>query len=1272
MISFLLRLYGNRSLSRRRFTNSVVLACLLSLLFFTPLTTGAKNVSIKNKPTIAVLRFKNESQTDRLVLFETGLPQMIISDLANISSINVVERERIDQLLSEVNISDAIPMDDVTVQKAGKALGADYLLKGIFNEKIVSGKPLTESILTISVQIFDVSANKPVKQVVVQGKSDKFFKLEKDIVQNVIMELKILITEEEKVRVEQVDVRSLEAQLHYLKGWETMGPLGDDEEAIKKLKMAIYLDPDFELAYHRLAGVYSALHRTRNDIEKAIKGYEELIKKFPKSKYMVDYLCALAFTSYQADRWLVNKNLYHKKAIWALTKRLEEYTNENFLLRGCKIEFYDPGEFGARIVMDKTPRGCAIMLRECYYKIGEPEKAKEVHEKWLGSFGFGEKVNYYTNKKEYGKVIELCQEKINENKNGDSFVTYETLHRMGKVYYDKLKDNEKALESFRRALTYLPPGETAFRDRDGFSFLSAPSLTELIIRCFDDESVERINECRWAINFYLNRNIPRSEKRSGIKKSFYLMMDTYHRRKDIDGAISAYEEIKALVADEDIVHLGYGERFLEDWLIKTGRRKKDETWIAYDPQEETNFFKMHYQPTAVFVDSDYLYWGLGRGYEIDYPARRRPRIFHGCVLGKYLKAEDRWEMIPIPDEQFYDFLISQMLLVDGEIWLTCYPRGIVKYNISSGAFSFITTKDGLPSNSVHCLACVNNAVWFGFGEMDRYDRRADKAGGILRIDDTGDIIPYVDAEATTHPVTALSADGSLLWIGTSNGTISQFDTKTQKWRIMKKVSGEVKQIVVGEDDVWFACMRDGLYRYNQRDEKWQHYKHEYGEWKNVPLSVQCTLHVDSVNRIAVSGNKLWVSITPHYSHHSGTIGIDMLDIKTGSWQPLGGGVGGTFGIAIDQGEVWVASHKIMRYKKFKTRSEISHKEKIAVYWNRIQTLHKQGRDKEAISLVIEIWDNEHLSSDKKEDIRFILKEMDKEHSVKILLLESMTKGEERLKYFIGRNELWRSLHSELENILCDTLQSRDPIVRQEAAGRLGYVGSKDSIIPLVTALERPDQNTVVGVADALNDMARYANPELLALMRDEAVEPLGRQLMGGSGTGYHAAAALGKIGGAKSLDILLSALNNSDGQRRRSIVRALGEIGSSKAIDSIVNLLKIPDTKLQRDICKALGKIGGQNSLDILLNLLDNCNKDILSSIVWALGEIGNPKTVEPLVELLHIPDIHIKRAVCKALGKIGDKRAMKYIEPLLSNDNERVRYSADKALRELSKKQAK
>ena len=70
------------------------------------------------------------------------------------------------------------------------------------------------------------------------------------------------------------------------------------------IRFVFYLDPNFELAYYKLAERNDL--GTRYGIEKAVKGYEELINRFPKSKYMVDYLYALAIVCYRADWWLVD------------------------------------------------------------------------------------------------------------------------------------------------------------------------------------------------------------------------------------------------------------------------------------------------------------------------------------------------------------------------------------------------------------------------------------------------------------------------------------------------------------------------------------------------------------------------------------------------------------------------------------------------------------------------------------------------------------------------------------------------------------------------------------------------------------------------------------------------------------------------------------------------------------------------------------------------------------------------------------------------------
>jgi TolB-like protein len=103
---------------------------LASVAIFAPAIVHAQN-----KPVIAVLYFDNNSIGKDHADYDgvgKGIADMLITDMASNPSVTVVERERIQALLTEQSLTMAKTIDPQTAIKLGKIIGAQYMITGGF------------------------------------------------------------------------------------------------------------------------------------------------------------------------------------------------------------------------------------------------------------------------------------------------------------------------------------------------------------------------------------------------------------------------------------------------------------------------------------------------------------------------------------------------------------------------------------------------------------------------------------------------------------------------------------------------------------------------------------------------------------------------------------------------------------------------------------------------------------------------------------------------------------------------------------------------------------------------------------------------------------------------------------------------------------------------------------------------------------------------------------------------------------------------------------
>jgi TolB-like protein len=125
------------------------------------------------KPTVAVLYFDYGGKKADLEPLREGLAQMLITDLAELREIRVVERARLKAVLEEHNLAASGKVDAASAARIGKLLGANELVLGSFFD--LAGT------LRVDARVVEVETGKIVRSVGVNGPAADFWTLERDL-----------------------------------------------------------------------------------------------------------------------------------------------------------------------------------------------------------------------------------------------------------------------------------------------------------------------------------------------------------------------------------------------------------------------------------------------------------------------------------------------------------------------------------------------------------------------------------------------------------------------------------------------------------------------------------------------------------------------------------------------------------------------------------------------------------------------------------------------------------------------------------------------------------------------------------------------------------------------------------------------------------------------------------------------------------------------------------------------------------------------------------
>ncbi|MBI5867365.1 MAG: hypothetical protein HZB43_03615 [candidate division Zixibacteria bacterium] len=199
--------------------------------------------------TLAVLYFENNSIVDKQTLdpLSKGLADMLVTDLAKISGLQVVERERIQYILDEIKMEQSEYFDQKSAVRVGKLLGAHTLLMGGF---IKSDKKT----IRIDARLIKTETGELIKADHVEGNPKKLAQLEGELAIKIASDLSLAVEEKQKEAIHANSGQPIEAVLAYTRGLNF-----EDEqkfaEAYEAYKQALALYPQLDAAKDRMSAL---------------------------------------------------------------------------------------------------------------------------------------------------------------------------------------------------------------------------------------------------------------------------------------------------------------------------------------------------------------------------------------------------------------------------------------------------------------------------------------------------------------------------------------------------------------------------------------------------------------------------------------------------------------------------------------------------------------------------------------------------------------------------------------------------------------------------------------------------------------------------------------------------------------------------------------------------------------------------------------------------------------------------------------------------------
>ena len=192
--------------------------------------------AVAGKNTLAVLYFQNKTGQTGLDPLQKGIALMLTTDLSKVKGIQVVERIKLQALVDELSLSVSGLVEPNTAPRVGKLLGAQWIVGGL----ILEGKA---NQIQLQSNPLDVPAQEILGQPTVEGPFVELFRVEKDLLFEIIKLLQIELKPAEEVELRKPCSKNPRALTAFFKGIEA-SDREDYKAAGEFYQRALKEDPD--------------------------------------------------------------------------------------------------------------------------------------------------------------------------------------------------------------------------------------------------------------------------------------------------------------------------------------------------------------------------------------------------------------------------------------------------------------------------------------------------------------------------------------------------------------------------------------------------------------------------------------------------------------------------------------------------------------------------------------------------------------------------------------------------------------------------------------------------------------------------------------------------------------------------------------------------------------------------------------------------------------------------------------------------------------------
>ncbi|MDH5203766.1 MAG: protein kinase, partial [Nitrospirota bacterium] len=355
---------------------AVVFIVILAILIWQLLPQREALPVPSDKPSVAVMYFKNNTGEENLDHWRSALSDLLIADLAQSRYLHVLSGDNLYNILRQLNLLEARSYSREEMEKVALRGGVNHIIQGDLSR---AGDNFRINIVLQKADTGEILGSESV-----DGKGEASIlsmvdELTRRIKTNFMLSAEEIASDIDR-EVKKIATSSPEALRYYTQGRE-LHHKAEYRKSIQIMEKALALDPEFAMAYRSMAMSYSNLLMFSETKRYLRKAFELKDRLSDRERYLIE------------AEYYRGSDLTYDKAIEAYTKHLNLYpddtiANTNLGILYMSAEQWDKAIERFKIGIQYKDRSFFpyVNISEAYRAKGMYQTAREVLEGYIQNF----------------------------------------------------------------------------------------------------------------------------------------------------------------------------------------------------------------------------------------------------------------------------------------------------------------------------------------------------------------------------------------------------------------------------------------------------------------------------------------------------------------------------------------------------------------------------------------------------------------------------------------------------------------------------------------------------------------------------------------------------------------------------------------------------------------------------------------------------------------------------------------------------------------------